>query len=52
MTLEAAVGGVFPAIGSAILDALAPLEVTCFDGPATPLRIWQAMREAAPWLKH
>ncbi|RAI54597.1 xanthine dehydrogenase family protein molybdopterin-binding subunit [Roseicella frigidaeris] len=41
---EAAVGGIFPAIGNAILDALAPLGVTRFDGPATPFRIWQAMQ--------
>ena len=33
----------FPAIGNAILDALAPFGVTKFDGPATPFRIWQAM---------
>ncbi|MCB4823949.1 xanthine dehydrogenase family protein molybdopterin-binding subunit [Roseicella aerolata] len=44
---EAAVGGIFPAIGNAILDALAPLGVTRFDGPATPERIWQAMRNPA-----
>ncbi len=41
---EAAAVGIFPAIGNAILDALAPLGVTGFDGPATPLRIWQAMQ--------
>jgi carbon-monoxide dehydrogenase large subunit len=41
---EAAVGGIFPAIGNAILDALAPLGVTRFDGPAAPERIWQAMQ--------
>jgi carbon-monoxide dehydrogenase large subunit len=45
---EAAVGGIFPAIGNAIMDALAPLGVTAFDGPATPLRIWQAMRGQLP----
>ncbi len=44
---EAAIGGIFPAIGNAILDALAPLGVTSFDGPATPLRIWQAMQGGA-----
>ncbi len=36
----------FPAIGNAILDALAPLGVAGFDGPATPHRIWQALRDA------
>ena len=41
-----AVGG-FPAIANAVLDALAPFGVTGFDGPATPFRIWRAMREAA-----
>ncbi|MGE0415494.1 MAG: xanthine dehydrogenase family protein molybdopterin-binding subunit [Acetobacteraceae bacterium] len=45
---EAAVGGIFPAIGNAIIDALAPLGVTAFDGPATPLRIWQAMNAQLP----
>ena len=34
----------FPAVANAILDALAPFGVTNLDGPATPLRIWQAMR--------
>jgi len=41
---EAAAGALFPAIGNAVMDALAPLGVTEFDGPATPLRIWEAMR--------
>jgi aerobic carbon-monoxide dehydrogenase large subunit len=45
---EAALGGIVPAIENAILDALAPLGVTGFDGPATPGRLWQAMRGAAP----
>jgi hypothetical protein len=26
------------------VDALAPLGVRQFDGPATPVRVWQAMR--------
>jgi hypothetical protein len=29
---------------SAILDALMPFGVTEIDGPATPYRIWRAMR--------
>jgi aerobic carbon-monoxide dehydrogenase large subunit len=40
---EAAAVGIFPAIGNAILDALAPFGITTIDGPATPFRIWQAM---------
>lgn len=43
---EAAIGGIFPAIGNAILDALAPLGVAGFDGPATPERVWQSLRRA------
>lgn len=33
---------------NAVLDALAPLGVTTMDMPATPGRIWQAMRAATP----
>jgi carbon-monoxide dehydrogenase large subunit len=45
---EAGAVALFPAINNAILDALAPVGVTGFDGgPATPFRIWRAMREAA-----
>lgn len=43
---EAAAAALFPAIGNAVVDALAPLGVTGFDGPATPLRIWQAMQSS------
>jgi carbon-monoxide dehydrogenase large subunit len=42
-------GGCTPALAvvvSAILDALAPLGVRDIMMPATPLRIWQAIREA------
>ena len=42
---EAGAVGAFPAIANAILDALAPFGVTGFDGPATPHRIWRAMRD-------
>jgi len=42
---EAGAVAAFHAITNAILDALAPLGVTAFDGPATPARIWQAMHE-------
>ena len=41
---EAGAVAMLPAIGNAIADALAPLGVTQFDGPATPFRVWQAMR--------
>ncbi len=44
---EAGAVALFPAINNAILDALAPLGVTGFDGPATPFHIWRAMRDAA-----
>jgi carbon-monoxide dehydrogenase large subunit len=37
---EAGAIAAFPAIANAILDALAPLGVTDFSGPATPLEIW------------
>ena len=40
---EAGAIAAFPAIANAILDALAPLGVKTFDGPATPACIWQAM---------
>ena len=41
---EAGAVGAFPAVTSAILDALAPFGVTALTGPATPERIWRAMR--------
>ncbi len=44
---EAGAIAAFPAIANAILDALAPLGVTDFAGPATPLHLWQAMRGAS-----
>ena len=34
----------FPAVANAILDALAPLGITDLAGPATPERIWRAIR--------
>jgi carbon-monoxide dehydrogenase large subunit len=45
---EAGAIALFPAIGNAVLDALAPLGVTQFDGPATPFHIWRAMRGVLP----
>jgi carbon-monoxide dehydrogenase large subunit len=41
---EAGAVAMLPAIGNAIMDALQPLGVTHFDGPATPFRIWRAMQ--------
>ena len=41
---EAGAVGAFPAVTNAILDALAPLGVTNLAGPATPERIWRAIR--------
>ncbi|MBV9861721.1 MAG: xanthine dehydrogenase family protein molybdopterin-binding subunit [Alphaproteobacteria bacterium] len=41
---EAGAVGAPPAIANAILDALAPLGVADFTGPATPERLWRAMR--------
>lgn len=41
---EAGAIAAFPAIANAILDALAPLGVRDFQGPATPHHIWQAMQ--------
>jgi carbon-monoxide dehydrogenase large subunit len=41
---EAGAVDAFPAVTSAILDALAPFGISDFAGPATPERIWRAMR--------
>ncbi len=35
-----------PAVVNAVLDALAPLGVTHIDMPATPERVWRAIRDA------
>jgi carbon-monoxide dehydrogenase large subunit len=43
---EAGAIAAFPAIANAVLDALTPLGVKKFDGPATPARIWQAIQMA------
>lgn len=43
---EAGSLGAAPAAVNAILDALAPLGVTHIDMPATPHRVWRAIREA------
>jgi len=41
---EAGAIAAFPAIVNAIADALAPLGVANFTGPATAQKIWRAMR--------
>jgi carbon-monoxide dehydrogenase large subunit len=44
-------GGITPALGvivNAIVDALADLGVTHIDMPATPERVWRAIRQATP----
>jgi carbon-monoxide dehydrogenase large subunit len=38
--------GALPATINAVVDALKPLGVTHVDMPATPHRIWQAIRSA------
>jgi carbon-monoxide dehydrogenase large subunit len=43
---EAGAIAAFPAIANAVLDALAPLGVRNFEGPATPARVWQAIVDA------
>ena len=43
---EAGAVALFPAINNAVLDALSPLGVTRFEGPATPFHVWQAMQAA------
>jgi carbon-monoxide dehydrogenase large subunit len=41
---EAGAVAMLPAIHNAIADALAPIGATWIDGPATPFRVWQAIR--------
>jgi carbon-monoxide dehydrogenase large subunit len=43
---EAGMVGAFPAIASAILDALAPLGVGRIDGPANAYQVWRALGAA------
>ncbi|MCW3474050.1 xanthine dehydrogenase family protein molybdopterin-binding subunit [Limobrevibacterium gyesilva] len=43
---EAGAAGGAPAVMNALLDALAPLGVKVLDMPATPERVWQAIRNA------
>ena len=43
---EAGTTGALPACMSAVLDALRPAGVRHFDLPATPARVWEALRNA------
>ena len=43
---EAGCAGSLPSIMNAVVDALSPLGIRHFDMPATPERIWQAIRTA------
>ena len=43
---EAGAIGAPPALINALIDALAPLGVTHIDMPATPERVWRAIRQA------
>ncbi len=45
---EAGAIGAPPAVINALVDALYPLGIDHVDMPATPRRIWQLMRQAAP----
>ncbi len=44
---EAGAVGALAAAMNAIVDALAPLDVRALDMPATPERVWRALRDAA-----
>jgi carbon-monoxide dehydrogenase large subunit len=45
---EAGCAGSLPAVINALVDALSEFGITHIDMPATPHRIWQAMRTARP----
>jgi carbon-monoxide dehydrogenase large subunit len=49
---EAGCVGAPPAIMNALMDALRPLGVRQLDMPATPRRVWEALRSAAAQAKH
>lgn len=42
---ESGATGAPPAVINAVIDALSPLGITSIDMPATPERVWRAMRE-------
>jgi carbon-monoxide dehydrogenase large subunit len=43
---EAGTVGALPAVMNAVNDALKPLGIRHLEMPATPLRVWQAIRDA------
>ena len=45
---EAGCAGSLPSVMNAIIDALAPYGIRHIDMPATPERVWRAIREARP----
>ena len=45
---EAGCVGAMPAVMNAVCDALAPLGIETFDMPASPTRLWEAIRSARP----
>jgi carbon-monoxide dehydrogenase large subunit len=45
---EAGNVGALPAVANALIDALAPLGIREITMPATPERLWRAMRAARP----
>jgi aerobic carbon-monoxide dehydrogenase large subunit len=45
---EAGSVGAMPAVANAVVDALSDLGVRHIEMPATPERVWRAIREAAP----
>jgi carbon-monoxide dehydrogenase large subunit len=44
---EAGAVGAMPAVGNALVDALAPLGIRDVPMPASPERLWRAIRDAA-----
>ncbi|MGD9616443.1 MAG: xanthine dehydrogenase family protein molybdopterin-binding subunit [Alphaproteobacteria bacterium] len=44
---EAGAVGAMPAVGNALIDALKPLGIRDLPMPATPERVWRAIRDAA-----
>ena len=43
---EAGCAGALPSVMNALLDALSPYNIRHLDMPATPERVWQAIRAA------
>ena len=43
---EAGAVGALPAVYSAVMDALSERGIADFDMPATPQRVWRALRQA------